>query len=107
MNTSDPISRLGYMLMRAVVNSGAATSENADMVVAILRAEMKKFIIPGEDATGKYADERALILTGSEGLAMASLAAECIRLIIQERDLDAHLDDKAEAGISTTLETEC
>jgi hypothetical protein len=45
-----------------------------------MREELKAFLF-GE----KYADERALTLTGGSGLAMASLAAECIKRILAEK----------------------
>jgi hypothetical protein len=73
-------------LMRAVVRSGCTRPGNeADIRLAVLvmREELKAFI--GGDA--KYEDERQVCLTGQSGLALASLAAECIRRILAERAL--------------------
>lgn len=68
-------------LMRAVVNSGAVRHQDADLACRIMREELKAFLFEP-----KYADERALTLTGGTGLAMASISAECIRRILAERD---------------------
>ena len=79
---ADPIARLANTLMRAVVNSGAIRSadQDAGIAIKIMREELKAFI-----ADEKYADERAIIATGAEHLAFASLTAECVRRIVAER----------------------
>lgn len=82
------ISTLANSLMTAVVRSGCIRAGNeADVTLAsvVMRQEMKLFIVADHDATGKYADERALVSTGNSGLAMASLVAECIKRIATER----------------------
>lgn len=67
-------------LMQAVVRSGAVRSQDADVACRVMREELKSFLF-GE----KYADERALTLTGGSQLAFASLTTECVRRILQER----------------------
>lgn len=88
-NLDRTITALGTQLMTAVVRSGCIRHGNqADIELAskVMREELKSFVIADMDTDGKYADERALALTGGHGLAMASVVAECIRRILAERN---------------------
>lgn len=79
---SDPITAIADRLMRAVVATKCIRSADQDgeIAVTVMREELKAFI-----AGEKYADERALTMTGGHHLAFASLAAECVRRIVAER----------------------
>lgn len=79
MNDST-VTATANQLMRAVVATGAVRSQDADLACAVMREELKAFLF-GD----KYADERALTLTGQSGLAFASLVAECTKRIVAER----------------------
>lgn len=74
------VTQTAQTLMRAVVATGAVRAQDADLACKVMREELKAFLF-GD----KYADERALTLTGQGGLAMASLAATCAQRIIAER----------------------
>lgn len=83
------VTQLADTLMRAVVASGAVREEDADIACKIMRAEMKAFLMPSEDPANKYQPARELAQTGlpgAAGLAMASLTAECIKRILEERN---------------------
>lgn len=99
MTTShtDPIACLANTLMRSVVNSGAVSTANADVAVRIMREELKAFI-----ADDKYADERALVQTGGEHLAMASLTTECVSRILADRSYAALPPRRGTLGLAGT-----
>lgn len=82
MTHTDPIARLANTLMRSVIATNAIRSADQDgeVAVRIMREELKAFL-----TAEKYADERAIVATGGEHLALASLTAECIRRIVAER----------------------
>jgi hypothetical protein len=67
------VTALAGALMRAVVRSGVVTSAKVDVAIRVMRAELKAFL-----TEARYADERALALTGGHQLAMKSLVAACI-----------------------------
>jgi hypothetical protein len=74
------VSLLCQHVMRAVASTGAVRSEDAELACRIMREELKSFLF-----AGKYADERAVAMTGNSNLAVASLKAECVRRILAER----------------------
>jgi hypothetical protein len=85
---TDAVTQTCQSLMRAVVRSGCIRSgrfadDDVSLATRVMREELKAYLF-GEP-THKYADERALTLTGQSGLAMASLTAECIRRVLAER----------------------
>lgn len=77
-------------LMRAVVASKAIRTGTehyeGDLTVAVrvMREELKSFL-DVSPSNAKYRDERAIALTGQSGLALASVIAESIYRICQER----------------------
>lgn len=82
---TDAVTQTADNLMRAVVRSGCirrGVEGDITLAVQVMRQELKSFL---DTSSSKYADERALTMTGQSGLAMASLVAECIRRIIEER----------------------
>jgi hypothetical protein len=79
----DAVDSTANALMTAVARTGAVRQGNEgdlDVAVKVMREELKAFL-----TEPKYADERSLTLTGGQGLAMASLVAECTRRILAER----------------------
>jgi hypothetical protein len=82
---TDALTQTCTNLMRAVVRSGAVRDCDANLATRVMREELKAFLTANTDPSGKYADERELVMTGQSGLAMASLTAECIRRILAER----------------------
>lgn len=82
MNTDLAIKQTADRLMRAVVESGVIRSfeQDGDLAVRIMREELKALLF-----ADKYADERAIALTGGSGLAWASLLATCLHRIANER----------------------
>jgi hydroxyethylthiazole kinase-like sugar kinase family protein len=84
MNDST-VKNLADDLMRGVIATGCVRSADADVACRVMREEMKAMLFADMDPAGKYANERAIALTGGHGLAMASLVTECARRILAER----------------------
>jgi hypothetical protein len=81
---TDSIKQTADQMMRAIVRSGCLdgfSPDQLDRAVGIMREELKAMV---DTTNPKYADERAVALTGNSGLAMASMVAECIERIINE-----------------------
>lgn len=74
------INSLGRRLMQAVIDRLGPdfVQGNADLAVEVMRRELKLFL-----CGAKYANERALIEQGREGLAWDTLAAECCACIAE------------------------
>lgn len=69
-------------LMRAVVATGCVRDEDCAMAAQIMREELTAFL-----TDARYADERAITLTGQSGIALASLVAKCVHRIIANQPL--------------------
>ena len=88
--TDANVTAVANQLMRAVVRSGCIRHGNeSDISLAssVMREELKALLFADMPGGDKYTDERALIMsTGhANGLAFASIAAECVRRILAER----------------------
>lgn len=85
-NPEANVATLGRSLMQAVVNSGCIRSADQDaaLAVRVMREELKAFL--NLEGGERYADERALIETGGQALAWASLVARTVARITEERE---------------------
>lgn len=77
--TDHAVSRLCDQVMRSVSRCGI-TADDAEIACKIMREEIKSFLFDD-----KYDDERKLVLTGNQTLAVQSLTVECVRRIMLER----------------------
>jgi hypothetical protein len=75
---SQSVERLSQFLMKAVVETGAVTEENAEKAVQVMRSELHEFLT-GE----RYKNERESLLEGTmnERYVMASVVASCVERI--------------------------
>ena len=75
---SQSVEKLAQVLMKAVVNTGAVTEENAEKAVQVMRSELHEFLT-GE----RYKNERESLLAGSvhERVVLASVVASCVERI--------------------------